>query len=125
MLDFKILFASASILLVMIIIMQAVLPSPPPPKPAFAQCLTDAGYQLAGSNNCISCSRQKALFGDTFQYIDFHNCNVDRQWCMDHGVQVFPTWLLPEGRVLPGLQPLERLSELSGCETGINASQTD
>ncbi|MBT3395370.1 hypothetical protein HOA59_03470 [archaeon] len=81
----------------------------------FANCLTQKGVSMAGTEWCSHCKTQKEMFGESFQYIDYHNCDLEREWCMTKGIQGYPSWVLPNGELLPGTQTLSKLAELSNC----------
>ena len=81
----------------------------------FANCLTQEKFSMAGTEWCSHCKTQKELFGDSFQYIDYHNCDLEREWCTAKGVEGFPTWILPNGDLLTGTQSLSTLEEISNC----------
>lgn len=83
---------------------------------SLAQCLTDKGVSLGGAEWCGHCSDQKELFGNSFKYIDYHDCEDEVQWCQDSGIKGFPTWVFPDGKLYPGAKSLEELAKLSGCE---------
>jgi len=80
----------------------------------FAKYLTSEGISLAGTDWCSYCKAQKELFGDSFRYVDFYNCDNERTWCADHGVQGYPTWVFPNGELYPGTRSIDELKELSG-----------
>ena len=82
---------------------------------SFAQCLTDAGVSMYGAEWCPHCQAQKALFGDSFQYINYHECTVETQACNDAGIQGYPTWIV-DGKQYPGEQSFRALADLTGCE---------
>ena len=82
----------------------------------FAQCLTDAGVSMGGTDWCSHCSDQKAMFGNSFEFIDYHNCDFEESWCTEHGITGFPTWVFSDGPNRPGVQQLRTLADLSGCE---------
>ncbi|MCD4694349.1 hypothetical protein K8R62_03255 [bacterium] len=81
----------------------------------FAQCLTEKGVGMGGSPMCGHCKAQKELFGDSFQYIDYHVCDID-EWCEKNNLIGYPSWAFPDGEILLGKQSLKKLSEKSGCE---------
>lgn len=83
---------------------------------AFAQCLTDNGVKMFGTNTCKFCKKQKEQFGPSFDKIDYVNCGTDREACKDAGITGYPTWMFSNGEKLPGLQPLSYLSNKTGCE---------
>ncbi|RME79900.1 MAG: hypothetical protein D6769_01080 [Methanobacteriota archaeon] len=82
---------------------------------SFAQCLTDNGAVMYGTDWCPHCKNQKAMFGDAFANINYVNCDNDKKACEDAGVQGYPTWHI-KGQVLVGTQPLDVLASTAGCE---------
>jgi hypothetical protein len=81
---------------------------------ALAQCLTEKGMTMYGTDWCPHCQRQKQLFGKSFAYIDYVNCDLGPR-CDEAGVQAFPTWGM-DGKLLPsGVKPLAELAKISGC----------
>lgn len=80
----------------------------------FAKCLTQKGIIMAGTDWCSHCNDQKNMFGKSFQYINFKNCDQG-SWCSDNGITGYPTWVFPDGQKYPGVQTFQKLSELSGC----------
>ena len=82
----------------------------------FAKCLTEEGFVMAGTDWCSNCQKQKNLFGKSFKLIDYKNCDIDKEWCSDNGVNRYPTWVLPDGSKRVGIQQLPSLSQASlGC----------
>lgn len=81
----------------------------------FAQCLTDEGFVMAGTDWCSHCKDQKKIFGKSFDFIDYKNCDIQRDWCDSNGVHSYPTWVLPNGTKETGVQKIYILSQLSGC----------
>lgn len=68
---------------------------------------------MAGTDWCHVCQAQKALFGPSFRYIDYRNCDIGT-FCDEQGITAYPTWII-NGEKYRGKQPLSRLAELSGC----------
>ncbi len=81
----------------------------------FAKCLTEKGATMYGTEWCSHCQSQKKMFGDSFQYIDFVDCDKDRSACFQAFVNGYPTWRINEENY-PGEQSLYRLASLTGCE---------
>jgi|SRR3989344_207913 len=79
----------------------------------FAKYLTEQGVKMYGTEWCPHCKNQKKLFGSSFQYINYTDCDKNRQECLSAGVQGYPTWEI-DGQNYPGEQSLERLAQLSG-----------
>lgn len=88
-------------------------------KPAkyntFAQCISSNGAVMYGTDWCSHCQSQKKMFGKSFEYINFVDCDKQRDQCLIAGVQGYPTWVI-DGELYPGEQKLERLASLTGCE---------
>ncbi len=80
-----------------------------------AQCLTDNDVKMYGTEWCSYCKKQKELFGDSFELIDYIDCDKDPSACKAAGITGYPTWVI-DGDNYAGVQPLERLARLSGCE---------
>ena len=81
----------------------------------FAQYLTDQGVIMYGTEWCGHCKNNKKLFGDAFQYVNFIDCDEQRQVCSDAGIRGYPTWEV-NGKLYPGEQSLERLAALTNYE---------
>jgi glutaredoxin len=82
---------------------------------SFAKCLTENGLKMYGTEWCGYCKQQKELFGSSFEYIDYTDCDVDSATCSAEGVGGYPTWKI-NGESYPGVQQLARLAQLTGCE---------
>lgn len=80
-----------------------------------AQCLTEKGAKMYGTSWCGHCSNQKAVFGESFKYIDYVDCEQRGDECSAAGIRGFPTWIIDK-RAYPGRQSLERLAGLAGCD---------
>jgi hypothetical protein len=81
----------------------------------FAKCLTEQGAIFYGTEWCGFCQRQKEDFGASMQYVNFIDCDQNRNLCQSEGITGYPTWKI-NGQLYPGMQQLNRLSDLSGCE---------
>lgn len=88
-----------------------------------AQCLVDKGYVMAGASWCSHCKDQKALFKGAFEsiiipqkgYVDCESTEANTAWCLEKGVEGYPTWVSPEGDLLAGTRQLDFLAKISGC----------
>lgn len=83
----------------------------------FAQCLTEKGVTMYGTEWCSHCQDQKEMFGSSFQYIYFVDCDKDRDKCTEAGVTGYPTWRI-NGENYPGEQSLYKLASLTNCSLG-------
>ena len=79
----------------------------------FAQYLTEQGVKLYGTEWCPHCKNQKKLFGNSFQYIDYIDCDKQRSVCSAVDIRGYPTWNI-NNQNYPGEQSLERLAQLTG-----------
>jgi glutaredoxin len=84
-------------------------------KEALAKCLTEKGYAMAGTSWCPHCKEQKELFGDAFQYVTYHDCDEEADWCTEHNVEGYPSWISPQASVSPGVKPLRTLKNMADC----------
>jgi|SRR3989344_5274618 len=82
---------------------------------ALAKCLTEKGVIMYGTEWCSHCKNQKAAFESSFQYINYVDCDKNRNQCLKAGVEGYPTWVI-NGQNYPGEQPLSRLASLAGCQ---------
>ncbi len=87
----------------------------------FAQCLSEVGMVEYGAYWCHNCEIQKDMFGSSFEYVNYVECdpngkNGQPEVCLDAGIEAYPTWRHPDGREWVGVQTMEKLSQVSGCE---------
>tara|TARA_Y100000310_G_C20665617_1_gene807316 strand:- start:566 stop:1048 length:483 start_codon:yes stop_codon:yes gene_type:complete len=87
----------------------------------FARCLTNSGAKEYGAYWCSSCQQQKALFGRSFENINYIECSLPNQGgqneiCNDAGIESYPTWEFSDGEKVSGVMSLERLGAITGCE---------
>ena len=87
---------------------------------AFAKCMTSKQVTMYGLYWCDHCAEQKKMFGPAFQYVNYMECGIkgsraEEPVCIQAGVKNFPTWKLPNGSLVEGVQPLQKLSEMTGC----------
>lgn len=82
---------------------------------AFAQCLADKGAVMYGADWCPHCHNEKQAFGDSFRLVPYVECPDNPQKCLSAGINVYPTWIFPDGKKLVGEQGIKKLSQESGC----------
>ena len=80
----------------------------------FAKCMTGKGVKIYGANWCNYTREQMELFGISFGYVDFTDCDVFKRECMDEGIDLYPTWVIA-GEKYNGTRSMRELSDLSGC----------
>jgi glutaredoxin len=86
----------------------------------FAHCLTEKGVVMYGAYWCPHCARQKELFGSSWKYVSYVECdprgnNAQPELCRQQGVTAYPTWIF-NGEKRTGVQSLLSLSSWSGCQ---------
>ena len=105
----------AIVVLVALIYLIVLRTNAPGKYDSFAQCLTDNGVVMYGTDWCRFCQDQKGRFGaKSFKLIDYVNCDFNGAECANAGVQGYPTWLINE-QTYSGVQSLQSLSSLTGC----------
>lgn len=82
--------------------------------PDLAKCLTEKGAKMYGTEWCPHCKNQKEMFGDAFMYVDYIDCELYQDKCLEADVRSYPTWII-NGEKQIGEQSLYRLSSLTEC----------
>ena len=80
----------------------------------FAKCLTENNATMYGTEWCTHCKAQKALFGKSFKYVNYVDCDRNKDICTSMGVEGYPTWII-HGVQLKGVQSVQDLSLATGC----------
>lgn len=80
----------------------------------FAQCLTDKGAVMYGTEWCGHCKDQKAMFGNSFKLIRYVDCDRYQNDCVAAGVQGYPTWKINNTNY-QGSQNMYVLATKTGC----------
>ena len=105
----------SSILLLILLSIYAKADDSPGEYDGFASCLTQSGLKMYGTEWCSHCKDQKKMFGNSFDYIDYIDCDSNKDACLSAGVKGYPTWKLNSASY-PGTRQLSQLSQISGCE---------
>ena len=80
----------------------------------FAQCLTENDAVMYGTDWCKYCQNQKEIFGKSFQYVTYINCDNSKFACDEAGVTGYPLWVI-DGKSYGGVQQLYKLAQLTSC----------
>lgn len=80
-----------------------------------ALCLSEKGVFLYGTSWCSNCQEQKRLFGSSFKYISYIDCDENKKACDSQNITAYPTWILSNGEKLLGVQSPEKLKIIVGC----------
>lgn len=76
---------------------------------SFAKCLNEKGAVMYGAMDwCKFTQAQKAMFGNSFKYINYHEFNELP------GIKKTPTWAI-NGAWHENVQSFEKLAALTGC----------
>jgi glutaredoxin len=82
--------------------------------------LKKIGAKMYGAYWCPHCTDQKEMFGQASSQINYIECdprgqNPQPNLCQKAGIQGYPTWEI-NGKLYPGVQPLQNLARLSGYQ---------
>jgi len=81
---------------------------------ALAQCMNTAGAIMYGTEWCPHCKDQKAMFGSSFKYINYVDCDTYKDICVAAGVEGYPTWKI-NNNTYAGTQNIYDLASRTGC----------
>lgn len=114
------LYAVAILVVISLIVFAVKQQSAPAEHDAFAQCLTDHGVKMFGAWWCPHCQKQKALFGKSFEKINYIECSSPgsqemNQTCKDAKIEGYPTWEFKDKTRVSGEQTLEDLGKKAEC----------
>jgi glutaredoxin len=75
---------------------------------------------MYGAFWCPHCLRQKELFGNSFDKINYVECSLpdksdQTQVCKDAKIESYPTWEFADGSRATGERTLEELGNKAGC----------
>jgi uncharacterized membrane protein len=85
--------------------------------------MNEQGWTYYKSYTCSNCRRQEKLLGQAYEFVNSVECHPDgpdgnSELCLEKGIDKTPTWILErdgeEVMRLEGLQPIEKLTEVSG-----------
>lgn len=85
-----------------------------------ANCLTERGFKIYGTENCPNCKLQKEQFGSSFAYINYIDCDLQPAVCQAANIRGYPVWENSAGQQFPGAKRLPDLARISNC-TSLNA----
>ena len=82
--------------------------------------MTEKGTLMYGTFWCPKCAEQKKMFGSSFQFINYIECdargeNEQSQLCIEKNVEKYPDWQFPDNSRTVGILPFEELASKSGC----------
>jgi hypothetical protein len=80
-----------------------------------AKELSSQGWVMYGTERCPWCIKQKEEFSDAFRYINYVDCEENRQACIDAGIKGIPCWISPNGTLHSGYHNLTKLAQLASA----------
>ena len=83
----------------------------------FKKCLSEQEIVLYINTEKVSETLKDFELIQYFEYIDIKNCLMDKDVCIQDGVNSFPTWIIKDNKISRDITS-EELSELSGCRLG-------
>ncbi len=96
------------------LIFMSACSSGPGEQDALAECLTLNDAKMYGTEWCHNCKDQKKVFGSSFKYVDYIDCDKEQESCIIADIEAYPTWVI-DGENYVGKQDLGRLGYLSNC----------
>lgn len=88
-----------------------------PASAEFASCITEKGAVFYGAEWCSHCREQKAIFGETFEKINYVDCEKSPALCQLAEITAYPTWIINGEKHLGAKSP-QALAALTGCGAG-------
>lgn len=85
------------------------------PYAAFAQCLTNKGLVMYGTDWCPNCQNQKKMFKKAFEFIDYVNCDFNKTLCKQKQVNGYPAFWVGDEKWEAGVKSFAEFSEKTGC----------
>ncbi|MEM4259925.1 MAG: hypothetical protein QXG00_01685 [Candidatus Woesearchaeota archaeon] len=89
----------------------------------FAQCLASKNVTMYGAYWCSHCQNQKKMFGDSWKYMQYVECDVNgpnqqAELCQQIGIEGYPTWVINGVKII-GEVPIKNFERITGCKTSI------
>ncbi len=85
-------------------------------KDSFARCLTQKWAIFYWTDVCPFCIKQKELFGESFEYINYVNCLKEPTKCSEANISKVPTWQFANKEMETGFKTFEELAQKTDCE---------
>ncbi len=95
------------------------LPPPAHLYDALAKCIAHTSTTFYGAWWCPDCAQQKTKFGTGAAFLPYRECALpyrsENATCTAAGVTRYPTWVLPDGSRLVGVQSPATLAAKTDC----------
>ncbi len=82
----------------------------------FGKCLTQKTMVMYSQEGCPSCTQQKQLLAEAYQYVTIVNCSSNPNACIKIGLRTTPSWAKNGKLIIPVYATLDYLAEVSGCQ---------
>lgn len=88
---------------------------------SFASCLNENNATYYGAYWCPNCAQQNQLFQGAKDSLDYVECSKPNRGgqtliCQTQNITSYPTWEFADGTRREGIQQLETLAQITGCE---------
>lgn len=70
---------------------------------------------MYGAYWCAHCKKQKALFGQSFKFVNYVECTENAKTCTEKEIKGYPTWIFEDGTRIEGEASFQTLAERSSC----------
>lgn len=80
----------------------------------FGKCLSSKGAIFYGTLWCPHCQDQKMVLGIGMPYVNFIDCDKEKEKCLANNITGYPTWVI-DGKHYEGMLELNKLSNITGC----------
>lgn len=81
----------------------------------YKKCLSEQEITLYIQTEKVSETLKDFELIQYFEYIKIKNCLIDKETCLQDGVDSFPTWIIGDNKINKDINS-EELSEISGCK---------
>lgn len=88
--------------------------SHPETSEEIAKCIGE-NSELYTQLGCSHCEDQEEMFGENLKYLEIVDCFYEKEKCSVEDITATPTWKI-KGEKYKGVQTIEKLQELTGCE---------
>lgn len=107
-------FLITIIIILGVIILSIIIISRPQPETPeeVAKCI-GKNSKVYTQLGCHACETQKNMFGESYKYLNVIDCFYEKDKCSE--IKYTPTWIIKGGEYV-GVQSIEKLKELTGCE---------
>ena len=86
---------------------------------SFAKCMASKQVKMYGAYWCPHCAEQKEKLGAGYKFVYVEcsqaNSRIQTPECAAKGVKTYPTWQMPDGKMVSLVFSVDELSDRTGC----------